>query len=165
MCPVCERKMSWIKKKSFEPDLNQRPMDIWQCTTTVHRSTNWAIEGNNEHCQLLKVIIHIRTYQYVLENLFTLLSTWSSFNNIRISTHGGGVAQMVERSLSMREVPGSIPGASRTFLIFMYSRISRTKQNLHRPGIEPGPPAWQASILPLNQRCFLTNMSQICNSD
>ena len=26
----------------------------------------------------------------------------------------GGVAQMVERSLSMREVPGSIPGASNT---------------------------------------------------
>ena len=26
----------------------------------------------------------------------------------------GGVAQMVERSLSMREVPGSIPGASTT---------------------------------------------------
>ncbi len=25
---------------------------------------------------------------------------------------------------------------------------------MHRPGIEPGPPAWQASILPLNQRCF-----------
>ena len=68
---------------------------------------------------------------------------------------GGGVAQMVERSLSMREVPGSIPGASRTFLLFMFSRLSRTKQNLHRPGIEPGPPAWQASILPLNQRCFM----------
>ena len=28
----------------------------------------------------------------------------------------GGVAQMVERSLSMREVPGSIPGASKIFL-------------------------------------------------
>ncbi len=28
------------------------------------------------------------------------------------------------------------------------------KERLHRPGIEPGPPAWQASILPLNQRCF-----------
>ncbi len=26
---------------------------------------------------------------------------------------------------------------------------------LHRPGIEPGPPAWQASILPLNQRCLV----------
>ena len=26
---------------------------------------------------------------------------------------------------------------------------------LHRPGIEPGPPAWQASILPLNHRCCL----------
>ena len=23
---------------------------------------------------------------------------------------------------------------------------------MRRPGIEPGPPAWQASILPLNQR-------------
>ena len=29
--------------------------------------------------------------------------------------HNGGVAQMVERSLSMREVPGSIPGASKFF--------------------------------------------------
>ena len=27
------------------------------------------------------------------------------------------------------------------------------KNAVHRPGIEPGPPAWQASILPLNQRC------------
>ena len=26
---------------------------------------------------------------------------------------------------------------------------------MHRPGIEPGPTAWQAAILPLNQRCLL----------
>ena len=32
------------KKKSFEPDSNQWPMDYCS-TTTVHRSTNWAIEG------------------------------------------------------------------------------------------------------------------------
>ena len=32
-----------------------------------------------------------------------------------------------------------------------------TKKVMHRPGIEPGPPAWQASILPLNQRCCHTN--------
>ncbi|UYV72821.1 GVQW3 [Cordylochernes scorpioides] len=25
---------------------------------------------------------------------------------------------------------------------------------MHRPGIDPRPPAWQASILPLNHRCF-----------
>ena len=25
---------------------------------------------------------------------------------------------------------------------------------MHWPGIEPGPPAWQASILPLNHQCF-----------
>jgi hypothetical protein len=36
--------------------------------------------------------------------------------------------------------------------------ILRFKKGLHRPGIEPGPPAWQASILPLNQRCFDENM-------
>ena len=34
----------------------------------------------------------------------------------------GGVAQMVERSLSMREVPGSIPGASKNvFAIFFFT--------------------------------------------
>ena len=61
---------------------------------------------------------------------------------------------MVERSLSMREVPGSIPGASTTFEIFLFEQLA--KKSLHRPGIEPGPPAWQASILPLNQRCWIT---------
>ncbi len=32
------QKIKQGKKKSFEPDSNQRPMDIF--TTTVHRSTN-----------------------------------------------------------------------------------------------------------------------------
>ena len=31
----------------------------------------------------------------------------------------GGVAQMVERSLSMREVPGSIPGISTLLISFL----------------------------------------------
>ena len=35
----------------------------------------------------------------------------------------GGVAQMVERSLSMREVPGSIPGASKFFLTTRHSLL------------------------------------------
>ena len=35
----------------------------------------------------------------------------------------GGVAQMVERSLSMREVPGSIPGASKLFFFFFIALI------------------------------------------
>ena len=30
----------------------------------------------------------------------------------------------------------------------------RTTKTVHRPGIEPGSPAWQASILPLDHRCF-----------
>ena len=36
---------------------------------------------------------------------------------------------------------------------FEMPRQNRTKNHLHRPGIEPGSPAWQASILPLDHRC------------
>ena len=31
-------------------------------------------------------------------------------------------------------------------------KVGGVRPHLRRPGIEPGPPAWQASILPLNQR-------------
>ena len=34
----------------------------------------------------------------------------------------GGLAQMVERPLSMREVPGSIPGFSKC-LLFLYAKL------------------------------------------
>ena len=44
-----------------------------------------------------------------------------SINKFTQSINTGGVAQMVERSLSMREVPGSIPGASN--LSFCYYLI------------------------------------------
>ena len=124
----------------------------------------------------------------------------------------GGVAQMVERSLSMWEVRGSIPRTSKKFFSHFFSKASSdlqksfggagyrspylshakralyhlsytpngiggylkyqcvffhfyylTWQNtLHRPGIEPGPPAWQASILPLNQRCLCKWAVQSC---
>ena len=39
-----------------------------------------------------------------------------------------------------------------------------TKKGLHRPGIEPGPPAWQASILPLHRTndAFLSKGERIC---
>ena len=33
-------------------------------------------------------------------------------------------------------------------------------KSLQRPGIEPGPPAWQARILPLNQRCLFKSSSK-----
>ena len=36
---------------------------------------------------------------------------------------------------------------------FEMPRQNRNKNHLHRPGIEPGSPAWQASILPLDHRC------------
>ena len=37
---------------------------------------------------------------------------------------------------------------------------------MHWPGIEPGPPAWQARILPLNHQCpILRLFSTIVNQD
>ena len=38
------------------------------------------------------------------------------------------------------------------------------RKSLHRPGIEPGPPAWQASILPLNQRCYTWKLTETHNT-
>ena len=39
--------------------------------------------------------------------------------------------------------------------------ISLKTKNLQRPGIEPGPPAWQARILPLNQRCLCQQIFKV----
>ena len=120
-----------LNKNSFEPDLNQRPMDYWQCTTTVHRSTNWAIEGDIVYGELWKVMILIGLHNCPWELVYTHLSTWQCFTVSHIT---GGVAQMVERSLSMREVPGSIPGASITFYSFYGITFFRQKKRFASSG-------------------------------
>ena len=55
----------------------------------------------------------IKTRKFVTLKMFEIKRKPLEFNN-------GGVAQMVERSLSMREVPGSIPGASNIFITFLH---------------------------------------------
>ena len=37
----------------------------------------------------------------------------------------------------------------------------RKKNYLHWPGIEPGPPAWQATILPLNHQCLAISVDDL----
>ena len=37
----------------------------------------------------------------------------------------------------------------------VHSYFKHIKNKMHWPGIEPGPPAWQASILPLNHQCLV----------
>ncbi len=70
----------------------------------------------------------------------------------------------VDYRLHIRRGSHAKGGINNQFLITGFSRITkklvkrtticrRKMITLHRPGIEPGPPAWQASILPLNQRC------------
>lgn len=60
--------------------------------------------------------------------------------------------------------PGSIEQAKKFNSTHTKNRIlqlhaSKKNINLHRPGIEPGSPAWQASILPLNYRCTSSKSS------
>ena len=56
----------------------------------------------------------------------------------------GKVGMKYHLNISFEEPPTCLP--------------KKNHKNLHRPGIEPGPPAWQASILPLNQRCWIANV-------
>merc|ERR1711954_26525 len=60
----------------------------------------------------------------------------SCVNLVKLPTwpYGGGVAQMVERSLSMREVPGSIPGASIKFFYPAHPAYSESSSLKGPPG-------------------------------
>lgn len=64
-------------------------------------------------------------WKYV--NLFQINTCVYQLVTKIVLTLTGGVAQMVERSLSMREVPGSMPGASSFFsanaMFFLYYNI------------------------------------------
>src|SRR4029434_2454006 len=54
-----------------------------------------------------------------------------------------------------RETGGQFPdGETFIFLLpWVESKKGQEESQLHWPGIEPGPPAWQARILPLNHQC------------
>ncbi len=52
---------------------------------------------------------------------------WRTFTSCSISK--GGLAQMVERSLSMWEVPGSMPGSSNLFFFWFFLHFSHTAKN------------------------------------
>ena len=41
--------------------------------------------------------------------------------------------------------------------VIFFVEAKKKKYWMHWPGIEPGPPAWQARILPLNHQCFHTH--------
>ena len=119
------RHFRWIFQKSFEPDLNQRPMDVWYITTTVHRSTNWAIEGwmvaiyKAERILIISNnVLELHTYLSLLLKDLHMLESWCQH---------GDVAQMVERSLSMWEVGGSIPPVSKIFFHETFQRMETKK--------------------------------------
>ena len=52
-------------------------------------------------------------------------------------------------------------GKNRSWIWCHLTQKRKKKKNVHRPGIEPGSPAWQADILPLDHRCFWRTLSYI----
>ena len=62
------------------------------------------------------------------------------------------------RRLTRNQFPSGSAGSNPADCEIFWSK------NLHRPGIEPGPPAWQASILPLNQRCYTWKLIETPNT-
>ncbi len=55
----------------------------------------------------------------------------------------------------MKSTSEKCPQIKTKYLRFLESLFRKREGDIklvHRPGNEPGPPAWQASILPLNQR-------------
>ena len=72
--------------------------------------------------------------RFFWENLSLIIKIYKTAN----VNKKGGVAQMVERSLSMREVPGSIPGASNhnfsSFLLVM-SKDPQIREQMSVPDL------------------------------
>ena len=107
-----------ILRAGFEPATYGYLM--W--TTTVHRSTNWAIEGGEDRFVLLNAKFSL------VSNYLLLLFPCSLVCWLACLTSGGDVAQMVERSLSMWEVGGSIPPVSKIFRFIFYVLKSKMKK-------------------------------------
>ena len=64
-----------------------------------------------------------RLFDLLDRNIEEVKKNSATFSNL---SKNGGVAQMVERSLSMREVPGSIPGASNNYFCYFGLWLSQT---------------------------------------
>lgn len=64
-----------------------------------------------------KKIYIIILSEHPAETLFTVREVSALKTQIINQIMNGGLAQMVERPLSMREVPGSMPGSSRFLLL------------------------------------------------
>ena len=153
-------------KQKWTPSSRIWTSDLWISAlfpTTVHRSTNWAIEGGmaNVACavlpigqsRLLIVSTHLhcppvhmwpwmpRLHSLVCLVLPTVVSGWARLRNLLLeyriklyqywhNTNTGDVAQMVERSLSMWEVRGSMPRSSKTFFSDSFLRVNMPWHNL-----------------------------------
>ena len=98
-------------------------------------------------------------------NMHTFLNSWIYHHPPQIKTDLLCVEEKQLRLLSSLAKKKSIRKSNKGWLFicgrpFFFKEETETefrwqvRKKMHRPGIEPGPPAWQASILPLNQRCF-----------
>ena len=141
----CQCIFLFSQNESTEPDLNQRPRDIWFCIqSTVSRSTNWAIGGDVFEIKMrpyLHQFASYRTFDMALKYSISH-SPYNMVFNMRF--YQGGLAQVVERSICIREAPVSIPGFStfrfsvenvkeRAFCVYIFYRKLRIRVSIRVP--------------------------------
>ena len=112
------------------PTQNRQPAEIAQLgeRQTEDLKVPGSIPGFGKPALLFPFPFSPRLLPILFLPLFS-----NSLHNDAISQHEGGLAQMVERSLSMREVPGSIPGSSMSF--FHQHQIENQSFFHHSPTI------------------------------
>ena len=103
-------------------------LDQFQSKLVFLRSTHFS-KSRARLSIILKFSIILFRFEFTSNErklYFIKNRSWKLHWPFRWYLRTGGVAQMVERSLSMREVPGSIPGASKTiFSIYLYRKSNQ----------------------------------------
>ena len=130
--------------------------DLWisdvLVSSTVHRSTNWAIEGVSL-TDLLYIQLDPDEIYILCRDLWRYAVPTPSpcsyhkqgcanvffFSTIHIT---GGVAQMVERSLSMREEPGSMAGRLQDSVLFLFPLTCSERSSLGAVPASGAHPCW-----------------------
>ena len=97
----------------------------------------------------LNTLIIINNYSKLCAHL---LSSYEYLVNLSISV-------VVLRAYALNKCIAMSQGLPRD--LNANSKVEKKKIDLHWPGIEPGPPAWQARILPLNHQCLAISVDNL----
>ena len=117
-----------------------------------HQTFNLRVAGSSPSSGVTDILDYVRLSDGVIvlqSDNFRLVKSYHSSN--------GGLAQMVERSLSMREVPGSMPGSSNSvfFLRHLVGHQMLPIRLSHLPNITMS--GWPSGLRRQTQELFTSS--------